>query len=238
MQSQFFKNFCLKYFCLINLCLKYLRSISVLSLALVAVPVVANADQAAQTILIFGDSIAAGYGLQQAESWTALLQQRLNLKHYNAKVVNASISGETTSGGLSRIDGTLKQHQPTIILLELGANDGLRGLELTQIDNNLNAILSKVGQFNAKCVLIGMKIPPNYGLSYTKGFSALFSKLATQHNAQLVPFLLEGVAGKPALMQADGLHPKAEAQKQLLENVWPTLLPLLLKPTVIKTKSN
>ena len=211
--------------------LKYLFSISVLCLALVAFPV-----KATQTILIFGDSLSAGYGLQLAESWPTLLQQRLNLQHYNAKVVNVSIAGETTSGGLSRIDKTLKEVQPDIILVELGANDGLRGLNLSQINSNLNNILIIVTQSKTKCVLVGMKIPPNYGLSYTKGFSALFSQLATKHKTKLVPFLLEGVTGNPALMQADGLHPNATAQQQVLNNVWSNLQPLLLKPTAIKPK--
>ena len=183
-----------------------------------------------QTILVFGDSLSPAYGVPQGQGWVALLEQKLALNKLDMasyQVVNASISGETTSGGLARFSAALATHKPNIVILELGANDGLRGLPITDMQTNLNQMITQAKTAKAKVLLIGMKIPPNYGLKYTKNFSTVYTNLAKQHNIALVPFLLEGVAGKPALIQADGLHPIAAAQPQLLDNVWKVLAKML-----------
>ena len=217
--------------------------ISVIVMTLVASPVQAKiirqlpANIAAkptiastQTILVFGDSLSAGYGVPQGQGWVALLEQKLALNKLDKasyQVVNASISGETTSGGLARFSAALATHKPNIVILELGANDGLRGLPITEMQANLNQMITQAKTAKAKVLLIGMKIPPNYGLKYTKNFSTTYTSLAKQYNIALVPFLLEGVAGKPELIQADGLHPIAAAQPQLLDNVWKVLVKML-----------
>ena len=183
-----------------------------------------------QTILVFGDSLSAGYGVPQGQGWVALLEQKLaqnKLSYASYKVINASISGETTSGGLARFSAALATHKPNIVILELGANDGLRGLPISEMQANLNQIIMQAKTAKAKVLLLGMKIPPNYGLKYTKNLSTTYTSLAKKHNIALVPFLLEGVAGKPELIQADGLHPIAAAQPQLLDNVWKILAKLL-----------
>jgi acyl-CoA thioesterase I len=182
-----------------------------------------------KTILVFGDSLSAGYGVPQGQGWVALLEKLLAAQKLNFSVVNASISGETTSGGLARFKQALLVHKPSIVLIELGANDGLRGLQIKDVQQNLNTMISQAKTANAKVLLIGMKIPPNYGLKYTKNFSQMYVNLAKQHNINLVPFLLENVAGKPELIQADGLHPLAVAQPALLENVWKVLQKVLKK---------
>lgn len=184
----------------------------------------------AQTILVFGDSLSAGFGVPLGQGWVALLEQKLaqnKLNHTSYKVINASISGETTSGGLARFNSALATHKPNIVILELGANDGLRGLPIIDMQANLNQMIAQAKTAKAKVLLLGMKIPPNYGLKYTKNFSDTYTSLAKQHNIALVPFLLEGVAGKPELIQTDGLHPIAAAQPQLLGNVWKVLAKLL-----------
>ena len=168
--------------------------------------------------------------MPQGQGWVALLEQKLALNKLDMasyQVVNASISGETTSGGLGRFSAALATHKPNIVILELGANDGLRGLPITDMQSNLNQMITQAKTAKAKVLLIGMKIPPNYGLKYTKNFSATYTSLAKQYNIALVPFLLEGVAGKPELIQADGLHPIAAAQPQLLDNVWKILVKML-----------
>ena len=183
-----------------------------------------------QTILVFGDSLSASYGLPQGQGWVALLEAKLAQNQASKttyKVVNASISGETTSGGLARFSIALTTHKPNIVILELGANDGLRGLPIAEMQANLNQMIAQAKAKKTKVLLIGMKIPPNYGLKYTKNFSTAYINLAKQHNIALVPFLLEGVAGKPELIQADGLHPLAVAQPALLDNVWVQLKGLL-----------
>ena len=182
------------------------------------------------TILVFGDSLSAGYGVPQGQGWVALLEQKLvqnKLSYGSYKVVNASISGETTSGGLAHFSDALATHKPNIVILELGANDGLRGLPITEMQANLNQMITQAKTAKAKVLLIGMKIPPNYGLKYTKNFSTVYTSSAKQYNIALVPFLLEGIAGKPELIQTDGLHPIAAAQPQLLDNVWKVLAKLL-----------
>lgn len=184
---------------------------------------------AEQKILIFGDSLSAAYGIPQNQGWVALLQQKLKQEKLPYEVMNASISGETTSGGLTRIDATLAQSKPNIVILELGANDGLRGLPIATTRANLAAMLQKIQSSGAQILLLGMKMPPNYGTSYTAEFSAVYSTLAKSHKASLVPFMLENVAAKPALIQQDGLHPNALGQPIILENIWTHLKPLLKK---------
>lgn len=180
-----------------------------------------------QTILVYGDSLSAAYGLPQQQGWVALLQQKLQQKNQPARIINASISGETTSGGLSRIDDALAKFKPNVVILELGANDGLRGLPIKTTRLNLEAMLKKIKKTGAKVLLLGMKMPPNYGASYTSEFSAMYPQLAQAHRASLVPFMLENVAAKPELIQDDGLHPNAKGQAIILDNIWPHLAPLL-----------
>ena len=202
--------------------------ISLIVTSLVAFPASAERiNPATQTILVFGDSLSAGYGIQQNQSWVNLLQARLSQQKLPYQVVNASISGETTSGGLARFSEMLATHKPSIVLLELGANDGLRGLPIAAMQTNLNKMIAQAKTVKAKVLLIGMKIPPNYGLKYRRDFSASYEILAKQHKIKLVPFLLDGVAGNPSLVQEDGLHPTAAAQPQLLNNVWAQLKDLL-----------
>lgn len=179
------------------------------------------------TIVVYGDSLSAAYGIAQTAGWVHLLQQKLIQEKRDYQVVNASISGETTSGGLSRFATMLRTHKPRCVVLELGANDGLRGLNLAVSEQNLASMIQQAQQQGAQVVLLGMKIPPNYGLKYTQQFSDMYRKLAQQYSLQWVPFFLAEVAGNPALVQSDGLHPTATAQPQLLKNVWPYVLPLL-----------
>jgi acyl-CoA thioesterase I len=181
----------------------------------------------APVILVFGDSLSASYGVPRELGWVNLLQQRLQQRGLPHRVVNASISGETTSGGLSRIAEAVRTHQPSLVLVELGANDGLRGLPIEQMQQNLDKIIATNEAAKARTILIGMMIPPNYGPRYTQSFNASFRELAEAHKLPLVPFLLEGVAGNPSLNQDDGLHPRAEAQERLLDNVWKVLAPAL-----------
>ncbi|MEW6647277.1 MAG: arylesterase [Pseudomonadota bacterium] len=181
----------------------------------------------AGTVLVLGDSLSAGYGLTAGEGWVALLQQRLEQRGLEHTVVNASISGDTTAGGLARLDAVLDQHRPDWLLLELGANDGLRGLSLTAMRDNLDAMVMRARARGIKVVLIGMQIPPNYGRVYTERFAAIYGELAARHRLSFVPFLMERVALDPALIQADQLHPNAAAQPLLLDTVWPVLEPLL-----------
>jgi acyl-CoA thioesterase I len=211
-----------------------LQIISVIVMLLVAFSasarmIVPPAKSSTSTILVFGDSLSAGYGVPQGQGWVALLEKQLAAQKSNFSVVNASISGETTSGGLARFKQALLVHKPSIVLIELGANDGLRGLQIKDVQQNLNTMITQAKTANAKVLLIGMKIPPNYGLKYTKNFSQMYVNLAKQHNIHIVPFLLENVAGKPELIQADGLHPLAMAQPALLENVWEILEKMLKK---------
>lgn len=182
---------------------------------------------AAQTILVLGDSLSAAYGLPQASGWVNLLQQRLHQQKQPYRVVNASISGETSSGGLYRIAQLLAEHQPDIVLLELGANDGLRGLAPEATRANLAGIIQRARSSGARVLLIGMRLPPNYGPAYTEKFQNVFTSLAREYRLPLVPFLLAPIANQRDLFQADGLHPVAAAQDKLLDGVWPILQPLL-----------
>jgi len=179
-------------------------------------------------LLVFGDSISAGYGLARVDrGWVALLQAKLKSEGYGDEVVNASVSGETTAGGLARLPRALSLHHPAVVLLELGGNDGLRALPIEQMRANLARMIDLAKNAGAKVLLLGMRIPPNYGPQYTEQFSAVYADLARDKHVPLVPFLLSDVALHPDLMQADGVHPVEAAQPLLLATVWPTLAPLL-----------
>jgi acyl-CoA thioesterase-1 len=179
------------------------------------------------TILVYGDSLSAAYGLAQEAGWAALLQARLEQKAMDYTVSNASISGETSSGGAARIAEALKVHKPRVVIVALGANDGLRGLPTAQMRANLAKIVSRSQKAQARVLLVGMRVPPNYGASYTRQFAQVYTDLAREYKTALVPFLLEGMAEQRELFQADNLHPTAAAQPILLENVWKALVPLL-----------
>ncbi|MBM7059409.1 arylesterase [Pseudomonas sp. UL073] len=181
----------------------------------------------AGTVLVVGDSISAALGLDTAQGWVALLQQRLKNEGFDYQVVNASISGDTTAGGLSRLPALLDAHRPDLVILELGGNDGLRGQAPAQLQQNLAAMIDRAEGAGAKVLLLGMRLPPNYGERYTNAFAGVFTELAQEKEVPLVPFFLEGVGGVPTLMQADGIHPNAGAQPRLLDNLWPSLKPLL-----------
>lgn len=199
-------------------------------LTLVILLFAVNAHSASKTILVLGDSLSAEYGIARGAGWVGHLEQRLQSeKSIDAKVVNASISGETTSGGRARLPGLLKQHQPDVVVIELGGNDGLRGLPLKAAESNLRDMIRQAQKSDAQVLLVGMQIPPNYGRAYTDRFFAMYAKLARENKTALVPFFLEGIAERQQLFQADRIHPVAEAQPAMFENVWPHLKPLLTK---------
>ena len=205
----------------------FFRLILVFALLL---PVACPAQQttlaaAQQTILVFGDSLSAAYGIPREAGWVSLLQQELRRSHPRYQVANASISGETTTGGLRRFDAALRQHRPAIVILELGANDGLRGAPIADIEANLSALVQQARKVDAKVLLLGMQLPPNYGADYTSRFKALYPKLAQRYHVALVPFFLEGVA--PDQFLADNLHPAAQAQLHILRTILQKLAPLL-----------
>lgn len=187
------------------------------------------AYSASETVLVLGDSLSAEYGLMRGKGWVPLLQARLKRETIDATIVNASISGETTSGGKGRLSVLLDKHRPAIVIIELGANDGLRGLSLAATEANLRDMIVAAQKARARVLLIGMRIPPNYGGAYTRQFASMYVKLAKETGVPLVPFLLEGLADKPRLFQADRIHPTAEAQPLMLDSVWPYLKPLLSK---------
>ena len=178
-------------------------------------------------VLSFGDSLSAAYGLQPEQGWVALLQQRLRNQGYGYQIINASVSGETSSGGLERLPHLLTVHHPAVVLLELGANDGLRGLPLQIVRDNLAHMITLARNSGARVLLLGIRLPPNYGPRYGNGFADLYSELARQYQVPLVPFILAGVALNPALMQDDGLHPVAAGEPLVLDTIWPYLVPLL-----------
>lgn len=179
------------------------------------------------TILILGDSISAAYGIDTSQGWVALLQQRLRQEHLDYRVVNASVSGDTTRTGLNRLDAALQQYRPAVVIVALGGNDGLRGLPFSEIETSLSRIIEVSQQQGAKVLLAGVRLPPNYGAFYNTRFAALFRQLADTRQVALVPRLLDGIDEHAELMQADGIHPTAAAQARILDNVWPHLLPLL-----------
>jgi acyl-CoA thioesterase I len=189
--------------------------------------VTCSAAASERTLLVFGDSLSAAYGLGTDQGWVALLQQRLQVQGYGYRVVNASVSGETTDGGRSRLARALSQHRPELVVLELGGNDGLRGLPLKDIQANLAQMIKAIRESGARQLLVGIQIPPNYGPKYTQGFTAMYETLAKEQNVPVVPFLLKDIALEAQLMQADGIHPNALGQPRVLENVWTHLHPLL-----------
>ena len=187
----------------------------------------AGMAHAASTILVWGDSLSAGYGLKPGEDWPTLLQTRLQHKGFQHEVINASVSGETSSGGRTRLPAALERHRPDILILELGANDGLRGLRPQLMADNLKAMITDARAAGARVLLVGMQMPPNYGAAYTRRFAQTFADLAEETGVALVPFLLEGFADQPELFLPDGIHPSAEAQPLVLDTVWKGLAPLL-----------
>ena len=195
---------------------------------LVSVASAAAPDQ--RTIIVLGDSLSAGYGIKIQQGWVNLLAQRLATEGYGYRVINASVSGETTQGGLARLPRALETHKPAIVIVELGGNDGLRGLPLNASRENLARIIELSRDSQARVLLVGMFIPPNYGPRYGQEFRDMFSALAAKYPVAFLPFLLDQVALKNELMQSDGIHPNAAGQPQMLENVWPELKPLLVAP--------
>jgi acyl-CoA thioesterase-1 len=190
----------------------------------------ANAATPAKTIVVVGDSLSAEYGLKRGTGWVALLEQRLAKEKMAAKVVNASISGDTTSGGRSRLPALLAQHHPRVVVIELGGNDALRGLPLAMTQDNLQAMARAAQAAGAKVLIVGMQVPPNYGQDYADKFAATFASVATETKAALVPFLLKGIADGPnaaQLFQADRIHPVEAAHPAMLNNVWPALKKLI-----------
>lgn len=185
------------------------------------------AYSASKTILVLGDSLSAEHGIERGTGWVALLEKKLETEKINSTIINASISGETTSGGLARLPALLNKYHPNIVLIELGANDGLRGLSLSATEGNLYAMITAAKNAKAKVLLIGMRLPPNYGNDYAQRFSSMYVKQAKHTQVSLAPFLLAGVAEKPELFQPDHLHPVASAQPIILSNVWPYLKSLL-----------
>ncbi|WP_423708189.1 arylesterase [Undibacterium sp. WLX3042] len=189
----------------------------------------ANAHSASKTILVLGDSLSAEYGLVRGEGWVSLLEKQLTAKNIHAQVINASISGETTVGGKTRLPSLMEKYHPDILIIELGGNDALRGLSLKASEDNFRAMISTAKKDKARIILTGMQIPPNYGKEYAQKFFSLYAKLAAEQKIVLVPFLLEGVADSNDYFQADRIHPVAKAHPVILNNVWQHLYPLLRK---------
>jgi acyl-CoA thioesterase I len=181
----------------------------------------------AGSVLVVGDSISAAFGMDTRQGWVALLEERLAEGGFPQSVINASISGDTSAGGLARLPTLLAQHQPELVIIELGGNDGLRGQAPAQLQQNLAAMVDRSRAAGAKVLLLGMQLPPNYGQRYTRAFAAVYANLAAEKQVPLVPFFLEGVGGVAGMIQADGIHPTVSAQQRLLDNVWPQLQPLL-----------
>ena len=196
-------------------------------LTFAVLPAMAPSVASAATILVFGDSLSAAYGLSQNHGWPSLLEKRLREEGYDYRVANASLSGETTSGGANRIEGALKTHRPSLVVLELGANDGLRGQNLDVMKRNLEAIIDASRKAKAEVLLVGMRLPPNYGTAYTEKFQQVYAELARSKRTPLVPFLFEGFAEDARFFQSDRVHPTSEAQALMLDVVWKGLKPML-----------
>ena len=196
---------------------------------LVTLAASASAYSAPKTVLVVGDSLSAEYGIARGAGWVSLLEQKLKAEKVEARVVNASISGETTSGGRARLPALLGQHRPDIVVIELGANDGLRGLPVSSAEATLRAMGAMARDKTAKVLLVGMRMPPNYGRAYTEKFFDMFKKVSAETRSPLVPFMLEGVADKPAMFQQDRLHPLADAHPIILSNIWPQFASLIKK---------
>jgi acyl-CoA thioesterase-1 len=216
-----------------NHSLRYLLLIWMI-IASIAAPA-AYAEKSPAKLLVIGDSLSAAFGIPWESGWVQLLGAEYKSSW---EVVNASITGDTSGGGLARMPALLAEHKPAIVIIELGGNDGLRGYPLKTIESNIRQMIELAQAQNAQVVLAGMQIPPNYGKRYTDGFSDIYQSLAKSHNTLLIPFLLESVAIKPELMQADGIHPKQEAQPLILQTVLNTLKPLLMNPRLMKPLVN
>ena len=198
------------------------------STALLVSCMVTTLSASEKTLLVYGDSLSAGYGLKDInQGWVQLLQEKIDQQQYPWNVVNISISGETSAGGLSRLRDTLDATKPDLVLLELGANDGLQGIPLTSFKSNMEQMIALITEHDSDIILFEMQIPPNYGPVYTKRFTQVFAELSNQWDIPVVPFFLDGVAGNHLLNQSDGIHPTAQAQPRLLANVWPVLEPHL-----------
>ena len=197
----------------------FLRAPILVGLLLLALSNVSLAK--ADTVLVLGDSISAAYGMSLEEGWVALLARKIAKTHPEHQVINASISGETTDGALSRLDKLLREHQPSVVVIELGGNDGLRGFPVKKLRQNLDQLAQRSSEAGAKVVMVSIQIPPNYGSRYTTSFHESYALAAKNTDSILTPFILDGIATNPALMQADGIHPKAEAQADMLENMLP-----------------
>jgi acyl-CoA thioesterase-1 len=204
------------------------RIISLLVIIMNLCPTVARStEEATNTLLVYGDSLSAAYGIQEAQGWVTLLESRLNEENWTYKLINGSVSGETTTGGLERLPAMLSTYQPDLVILELGGNDGLRGLPLETLKANLKKMISLIKAAGGEVLLTGIQIPPNYGPRYTEPFFSLYTEISEEDSLALVPFLIDGIPQQPELMQNDGIHPKAEAQIMILDNVWPYLEPML-----------
>ena len=206
------------------------RHFTVLALLALLMPAVTRSEMPSATVLVVGDSLSAEYGLSRGTGWVSLLEQRLEREHIAAHVVNASISGDTTAGGRTRLPALLKAHRPHVVVIELGGNDALRGLSLPATQDNLAEMTRQAKAAGAKVLIVGMQMPPNYGRQYGEQFAGLFAKVAKEQGAALVPFLLKGVADAPnadTLFQPDRIHPREVAHPTMLANVWPVLKPLL-----------
>ncbi|MQA18605.1 arylesterase [Rugamonas rivuli] len=191
--------------------------------ALLLLSAAASAYSAPKTVLVLGDSLSAEYGLARGAGWVALAEQKIKAQKIDATVVNASVSGETTSGGRSRLPALLQKYKPALVVIELGANDGLRGLPVAAAETNLRAMADAAAKADARVMLIGMRMPPNYGRDYADKFFAMYGSLSKEIKAPLVPFMLDGIADKPQMFQPDRLHPLAEAHTTILSNIWPVL---------------
>ncbi|WP_292916984.1 arylesterase [Nitrosomonas sp.] len=198
-----------------------------LFILLIVISFFAPAVAVSKTVMIFGDSLSTSYGIPVEAGWVNLLSQRLQSQHANYQIINASVSGETSLGGRNRIEQALENHRPEIVILELGANDGLRGATIKSIYENLATIIEKCSQTNASVLLVGMQLPPNYGATYTKKFQAVFPQLAEKYQIKLIPFLLAGFGHNHDFFQNDGIHPNETAQKMIAENVWEVLQTML-----------
>jgi acyl-CoA thioesterase I len=205
-----------------------MRRLLLILISTLCLPLGAGFAQTAPVVLVLGDSLSAGYGIDTEQGWITRLAERIDRAGLPHQVVNASVSGETTAGGLTRLPSLLERHHPALLIIELGANDGLRGWGFEVMRENLTRLVKQGRESGARVLLIGVRLPPNYGASYIDSFQAVFSEVAAEQDVPLVPALLKNVAEDWSLMQPDGLHPTAEAQERILDNVWPSLEPLLM----------
>ena len=187
------------------------------------------ANKTPANILVLGDSLSAAYGIDVDAGWVALLQRQIIKQGYDYKVINVSVSGDTTRTGLSRVDSALENHKPEVVIIALGGNDGLRGLAFSEIETSLSSIIERCKKTQSEILLLGVRMPPNYGAVYSQKFAQLYQRLASSYDIVLLPKMLDQVADNPKLMQADGIHPKASAQPKIMQNIWSALEPVLVK---------